>query len=84
MCIIKCLSLSFYWTTHLVRCLSPLSGTSGKLSEGAFVLKWKSDVHFRSKTGLLLKLILVYLLFLYKQQELNKNLDVLGLKMIAG
>ena len=38
-CIIKCLSLSLYWTAHLVRCLSPISGTFGKLSEGAFVLK---------------------------------------------
>ena len=48
------------------------------------VLKWKSDVHFRNKTGLLLQLNFVYVLAPYNLQELNKNLDVLESQMIAG
>ena len=38
--------------------------TFGKLSGEVSVLKWKSDVHFRKKTGVLLQLTLVYLLSL--------------------
>ena len=42
------------------------ASTFGKLSGEVSVLKWKSDVHFRNKTGLLFQLTLVHLLSFYK------------------
>ena len=52
--------------TPLVRCLVPLSSTFGKPSGKVSLLKWKSNVHDRNKTGWLLQITLVYLLSLYK------------------
>ena len=53
------------------------ASTFGKFSGEVSVLKCKSDVHFRNEPGLLRQITLVYLLYLYKLQELNKNLEVL-------
>ena len=58
-CIHKCHNIS-------AARLGPLSSTFGKRSVEVFVLKWKSNAHFRNKTGLLLQLTLVYLLSFYK------------------
>ena len=57
--------LNLYWTTPYVRVPSGAS-TFSKLSGEVSVFKWKSDVHFRNKIGLLLQQTLVYLLSFYK------------------
>ena len=44
------------------------ASTFAKISREVSVFKWKSDVYFGNKTGLLLQLTLVYLHSLYKKQ----------------
>ena len=60
--------MSLFWTASYILIPSG-AGTFGKLSGEVSVFKWKIDVHFRNKTGLLLQLTLVYLLSLFKSSE---------------